>query len=103
MRLIDAEPLYEKLMNFSVETTVSTSDTVEVKLKKIVDDVLEYYRKTIQEAPTVDAVPVVRCKDCEHLGNKIDYLRYVCNKRQVPYCYLTDFCLYGERKMEESK
>lgn len=108
MRLIDAEPLYEKLMNFSVETTVSTSDTVEVRLKKIVDDVLEYYKKTISETPTVDAVPVVRCKDCAHVNIEVrDYAMYLPKQCEL-YCELDelpvkpdDFCSYGERKEED--
>lgn len=103
MRLIDADLIYDKIMNFTIETEIWSSDTPEQRMKKVVDDIVKYYKNTISEAPTVDAVPIVRCKDCEYLGNKIDYLRYVCNKRQVPYCYLTDFCLYGERKMEEQK
>lgn len=110
MRLIDAEPLYEKLMNFSVETTVSTSDTVEVRLKKIVDDVLEYYKKTISEAPTVDAVPVIRCKDCAHVNIEVrDYEMYLPKQCEL-YCELDelpvktdDFCSYGERKEDEPK
>lgn len=110
MRLIDAEPLYEKLMNFSVETTVSTSDTVEVRLKKIVDDVLEYYKKTISEAPTVDAVPVIRCKDCAHVNIEVrDYAMYLPKQCEL-YCELDelpvkpdDFCSYGERKEDEPK
>lgn len=102
MRLIDAEPLYEKLMNFSVETTVSTSDTVEFRLKKIVDDVLEYYKKTISEAPTVDAVPVIRCKDCasseDYMQNGWRYCDYFsCTMRE------NSFCSYGIRKDRKSK
>lgn len=29
--------------------------------------------EAINELPTVDAVPVVRCKDCIHFGNKIKH------------------------------
>lgn len=32
------------------------------------DDVAKYTIKTIKAAPTVDAVPVVRCRDCKHRG-----------------------------------
>lgn len=41
MRLIDVEPLYEKLMNFNVETTVNTSDTVE-GLGITMDEVMQH-------------------------------------------------------------
>ena len=58
----------------------------------------------ITNAPTVDAVPVVRCKDCKHWnirkGNDPTQL-YFCNFNNLwskpcraPY----DFCSYGERK-----
>lgn len=57
----------------------------------------------VQDAPTIDAVPVVRCKDCcchdsqGHMGS------YVCN--EVHYCSKLKFgtkddeyCSFGERK-----
>ena len=58
-------------------------------------EVHEYYEKfEINDAPTVDAVEVVRCKDCIHLSGK-DGDRY---------CYLDgrgiteeDYCSKGER------
>lgn len=52
----------------------------------------------IDKAPTIDAVPVVRCKDCAYFG---------LNNENVPYCFhcfgLDDpepngFCNYGEKK-----
>ena len=56
----------------------------------------------IDEAPTVDAVEVVRCKDCvnycgfEHCKNGICDVDSV-SKRAV---YPNDFCSYGERKKD---
>ena len=46
----------------------------------------------IDNAPTVDAVPVVRCKDCRK------FKTYSC--RMVASGY-DDFCSYGERKDDE--
>ena len=53
----------------------------------------------IKTAPTVDAVPVVRCRECKH--RKYDDIfgtlwcnRDSCTKRVKP----DDFCSYGERK-----
>ena len=49
----------------------------------------------LNSAPTIDAVPVVRCKDCKYFG---------LNDENVPYCFnrfgLDDpepngFCNYG--------
>ena len=52
----------------------------------------------VEEMPTVDAVPVIRCKDCT-FGHYIDYGHMHC----IHPCGLTtnmtdDFCSYAERK-----
>lgn len=44
-----------------------------------------------EDAPTIDAVPVVRCKDCKTY--KTDYMCFFRNP--------DDFCSYGERKEGE--
>lgn len=66
----------------------------------------------IDNAPTVDAVPVVRCRDCVHF---VDGKRPLCYLHTAPYkginAYLgmpfdmepDDFCSYGERKNEPQK
>lgn len=60
----------------------------------------------IANAPTVDAVPVVRCKDCQHwkpsgskAGNSFSDMEYIggCEFSNY-YCRESDFCSYGERK-----
>lgn len=47
----------------------------------------------IEDAPTIDAVQVVRCKDCKHCHN------YFCMKdlKDKPSDF---FCAYGERKVD---
>ena len=53
--------------------------------------------KHIDNAPTIDAVPVVRCKDCRHM-EKSQYGRY-CQIWGMYNGYGDDgFCCYGERK-----
>lgn len=52
--------------------------------------------KTICEAPTVDAVPVVRCKDCKHWDEESTFCCYTAG------CYGLEtqpnwFCADGER------
>lgn len=57
MRPIDADMLLEKV-RFRVPV---------VRLQeKIIADCVEIMRNLIGEAPTLDVVPVVRCKDCVH-------------------------------------
>ena len=49
-------------------------------------------KSALEKVPTVDAVEVVRCKDCNFYGR---------NKRCVMnglYITGSDFCSYGERK-----
>lgn len=56
----------------------------------------------IGNAPTVDAVEVVRCKDCKHYEDhkrKI-YENCVRNERLIPMLP-NDFCSYGERREGE--
>lgn len=57
----------------------------------------------IKNAPTVDAVPVVRCRDCKHYmpqkksahwENRANYCNRIVTIKTQPY----DFCSYGERK-----
>ena len=50
-------------------------------------------------APTVDAVEVVRCKDCKWYENGKSYDAY-CNHPTdgMNYSAEDDFCSYGERK-----
>lgn len=55
----------------------------------------------VQDAPTVDAVEVVRCKDCkgwcpEEIAKAYGAPRY-CTLTGIP-TDADDFCSYGERK-----
>ena len=62
-----------------------------------------YATLILQEAPTVDAVEVVRCKDCKHKG----WIQEPCHGKSVDFCNVFDstinnpekcFCYYGERR-----
>lgn len=59
--------------------------------------------KDIEKAPTIDAVEVVRCKDCKHYGREQE----LCHGRVQRFCELHKglvivdkhtFCSYGERR-----
>lgn len=54
-------------------------------------------RKLMEDAPTIDAVEVVRCKDCKWLYDEMD--DYCCRSHRglVRICE-NSFCSYGERK-----
>ena len=57
-------------------------------------------RELMVQAPTIDAVPVVRCADCIYWSSK----RSVCNNLRGLYSQTkeTDFCSYGERRTNAS-
>ena len=59
-----------------------------------------------QQLLTIDAVPVVRCRECEHwkptgskAGNSFSDMEYIGGCEFTNYCRReSDFCSYGERK-----
>ena len=64
-------------------------------------------RKLIAEAPAVDAVEVVRCKDCKFWHT--DWIPRSCERKPWRYCEMIDgissqnhFCAYGKRRQEDA-
>ena len=103
-KYIDSEVAYElaRTSEYYSDFRRSTADLT--SLKELLDD-----------TPAVDAVKVVRCKDCEY-GRSIDITKspekyfkndcVVCECEDVvgdePMIYRPDhFCSYGERRTEE--
>ena len=63
----------------------------------------EGIREDLYSLPVVDAVPVVRCKDCEYSYYEIRYLcclHGVCVDCEVPPNF---YCAYGKRRAENEK
>ena len=55
--------------------------------------------ESVRNAPTVDAVEVVRCKDCKRYQlDSIFHVGFCDGKRRKD----DDFCSYGERKEDET-
>lgn len=57
-------------------------------------------KRVLADMPTVDAAPVVRCKDCEYSYDEISYLccsHGVCVDCEVPPNF---YCAYGKRRAE---
>ena len=52
----------------------------------------DYLREIIESVPTVDAVPVVRCKDCAHLYGTMCAACGLLPRKP------NDFCSRGERR-----
>lgn len=83
MRLIDADALKDR---FSLTGPVGVS-----------------VRRVIDNAPTIDSVPVVRCKDCKHNyglthGGEYCSVDIVCDYWETDGLGESDFCSYGERR-----
>ena len=60
-----------------------------------VESVLEY----AEQLPTVDAVPVVRCKECKFIIDRDDGTSG-CYRNFMDSCKSDDFCSYGERRAD---
>ena len=62
----------------------------------------------VRYAPTLDAVPVTRCKDCKHWkkgdfqsGHSIDHMEWGGGCPYAQFArYESDFCSRGERRSE---
>ena len=86
MRLVDADAIIPK-------GTRITPDNVDLAT-------------AIRFAPTIDAVPVVRCRDCQHwkptgskAGNSFSDMEYIGGCEFTNYCRReSDFCSYGKRR-----
>lgn len=94
MRLIDADALVKKYFSEDARIALSYANKI-------------WMRRLINESPTIDAEPVVRCKDCECWECEQDtkgeiYKSHLCD---VFECGTTayDFCSYGERKGKVSE
>lgn len=91
-RLIDAKTLYDELSTLSVFVSGIRAG------RGVLNEYMKEYRKSvlrvIDEQPTVDAVEVVRCKDCKWrhtMGCVFECVNAVEREDH-------DFCSDGERK-----
>lgn len=90
-RLIDSAELIAKLPIVEEDKQISL-------IGAVADAVV-----MISECQPVDAVEVVRCKDCKYYDNPICgvHSEYPCDQYNTGYTVHTepdDFCSYGERK-----
>lgn len=98
MELVDRDKLLARLKDskaygMSMFKFSNVLNPVEVVADAMIDDA--------KDAPTVDAVPVVRCKDCKHWSDADDYKSGAreCGHAEGWLLTMPDgFCCYGERK-----
>ena len=77
MRLIDADALLEKLAKTPRYFTVKFD---------------------IEEQPTVDATPIIRCKDCAHFDPDDEDGLCCSETNAMLWPDENDYCSYGQRK-----
>lgn len=66
----------------------------------IVDGVLMAVKSAVEKMPTVDAVPVVRCKDCKWFYESDTVI--CCEKHTgLALARKDDYCSYGERRKDD--
>ena len=87
MRLIDADALFPgKLLVVNLKNPMETAK-----------DLLN----RINTAPTIDAVPVVRCKGCVYYEEaKVNELGFIICRASGMEITDNDFCSYGEKRDE---
>lgn len=101
MRLIDVDDAIEKINCLCVddnENWIGTENQSFVDHADVID--------ILSSIPTVDAVPVVRCKDCKYLKRKTSVGGF-CKCGEVnggrPFGRVNDdFCSYGKRRKDNA-
>ena len=92
-RMIDANALMKAIKSFRWWGVPNTLQLM-----------FDYLKIIIRDQPTVDAVEVVRCKDCKHWNHMEDgigdctNLRFHLTGHADPTMGADDFCSCGERK-----
>lgn len=76
MRLIDADAFCEEMIGVGYD-----------------------WESVLDMMPTIDAVEVVRCKDCKHRRTEDCPMCNECGRKAYPTAD-DDFCCYGEREGE---
>lgn len=98
MRPIDADALMNELMK--VRWAYQMLDNTQ--RADIAMGGLRNAEKKVEQAPTIDAVPAVRCKDCIYYQDNNDgYPHDGCRWRSDETPDATDFCSFAERKDDE--
>jgi hypothetical protein len=97
MRLIDADEAL-RLFGEEYEETKELIHNGETQLDSLAEGFTEAYHIIKYVVPTVDAVEVVRCRDC--IYTRKVYGRLVCKYGTCACCILRDdfFCANGERR-----
>jgi hypothetical protein len=112
MRLIDADELKRKILaerdKIPREVPTAPYEIVRTKPFQHGNSMRGGIRKALkcmEQTPTIDAVEVVRCKDCKcgkvpDMTCQADKYRLCGLYSSLPIMRLDDFCSYGEKRGE---
>ena len=92
MRIIDADAMKR------VYQEVLCNHVACIDCSFFMDDEYCKFEKMLSEAPTVDAVPVVRCLECKHYDPENHHCDHYMGTSAPLRHKPDDFCSYGERK-----
>ena len=91
MRMIDADAILKANENSDKALVLGSGKSLEIAYALL--------KKKVEDAPTVDAEVVVRCKDCKHL------VAVNVNGKGIPTCRMSgmevapaEFCSRGEKE-----
>lgn len=93
MRLVDADTILKADENSDKALVLGSGKSLEIAYALL--------KKKVEDAPTVDAVVVTRCKDCKHYDLGVCLKIYSDGNAQKDSWQSRnpdDFCSYGERK-----
>lgn len=105
MRLIDADELYKEIIqneDIARDRVISTEAMIGDRVNPMFTrycaqlDEQSAFKYMIADAPTIDAVPVIRCKDCKHYADDQcdryadETLGYVHSTQADGYCWVAE-------------
>lgn len=102
MRLIDAEPLVMHLSDYALQESPGWG--ADDRGNKAAYDAISNCILAVQEAPTVEAVAIVKCRDCRYfratdpVDTFVDGGLCTVYKDGDRYTMSYSFCFYGRRK-----
>lgn len=94
IKVVDATAVYNGIALYMAENAYLNDTAL---------DVLKMVAGWLNEAPTVDAVEVVRCQDCKHWKNEINGCTEDKRFCDIGFymVHKNGFCSFGERKTNE--
>lgn len=105
MRLSDADALHKEISGLAVMVTGIRCG--KGLLLELMTDYRKHILRAIDNAPTIDAVPVVRCAECKYWLCVEDGFGDCTNRRfhldgcADPSMKMDDFCSCGERRSDD--